>query len=150
MQLTSPAEPKSRLPELPVRVLLALLCCVFSSSATAQNSVDATTTIFYEKGGPLDITVINPSVKANADVVDALAVHAGWQADVVSGASVAVVDAPGGSSVDAVTSRHHAQRSAAGGERGPDSAQRSGTARRQLRLRLRKGLHVPRLLHDCG
>jgi hypothetical protein len=72
--------------------------------AAAQSSVDATTTAFYEKGGPLHMTVLNPSVKANAEIVEALSVNAGWEADVVSGASVAVVDAPGGSNVDAVTS----------------------------------------------
>lgn len=84
--------------------MLTLVWSVWTLPAAAQNSIDATTTVFYEKGGPLNMTVINPSVKANADVVEALALHAGWQADVVSGASVAVVDAPGGSSVDAVTS----------------------------------------------
>jgi hypothetical protein len=76
-------------------------CC---SLAAAQSSFDATTTVFYEKGGPLKMTVLNPAVKANAQVVEALSLHASWEADVVSGASVAVVDAPGGSSVDAVTS----------------------------------------------
>lgn len=83
---------------------LLLLCGVWPALAQAQNSVDATGTVFHEKGGPLKMTVINPSVKANVDVVEALSLRAGWQADVVSGASVAVVDAPGASSVDAVTS----------------------------------------------
>jgi Protein of unknown function (DUF3570) len=82
-------------------VLSALFCC---SLASAQSGFDATTTVFYEKGGPLEMTVLNPAVKANAQIVEALSLRAGWEADVVSGASVAVVDAPGGSSVDAVTS----------------------------------------------
>jgi hypothetical protein len=82
-------------------VLSALFCC---SLASAQSSFDATTTVFYEKGGPLDMTVLNPAVKANAQIVEAFSLRAGWEADVVSGASVAIVDAPGGSSVDAVTS----------------------------------------------
>jgi len=88
----------------PLTLILTVVFCALGQRAAAQNSVDTTTTVFYEKGGPLNMTVVNPSVKANADVVEELALHAGWQADVVSGASVAVVDAPGGSSVDAVTS----------------------------------------------
>lgn len=83
-------------------VFVGLLCGALS--AEAQNTVDATGTVFYEKGGPLHMTVINPAVNAKADLVEAVSLHAGWQADVVSGASVAVVDAPGGSRVDAVTS----------------------------------------------
>jgi hypothetical protein len=82
-------------------LLSALVCC---SLASAQSSFDATTTVFYEKGGPLDMTVLNPALKANAQIVEAFSLRAGWEADVVSGASVAIVDAPGGSSVDAVTS----------------------------------------------
>ena len=73
-------------------------------AASAQSSFDATSTIFYEKGGPLKMTVVNPAVNANAQIVEALSLRAGWEADVVSGASVAVVDAPGGSTLDAVTS----------------------------------------------
>lgn len=82
-------------------LLGAIVCC---SRVSAQSSFDATTTVFYEKGGPLNMTVLNPAVKANAQLVEALSLRAGWEADVVSGASVAIVDAPGGSSVDAVTS----------------------------------------------
>jgi hypothetical protein len=92
--------------ELAVRVVTAFALCsaLWAIGADAQNSVDITTTAFHEKGGPLHMTVINPSAKATADIVEALSIRAGWQADVVSGASVAVVDAPGGSTVDAVTS----------------------------------------------
>src|SRR5687768_14279286 len=100
MQLTPGPAASSRLASFGWHCLPLVVACLFVCHAHAQNSFDATTTFFYEKGGPLNMTVINPSVKANAEIVDALAVHAGWQADVVSGASVAVVDAPGGSSVD--------------------------------------------------
>ena len=73
--------------------------------AAAQSSVDATSTVFYEYGGPLHMLVVNPAAHANVEVTDTLAIQAGWEADVVSGASVAVVDAPGASSdVDAITS----------------------------------------------
>jgi hypothetical protein len=81
-----------------------LLAWLWGSGALAQSSFDATTTAFYEAGGPLNTTVINPNVAAKAQVVDALSVRAGWEADVVSGASVAVVDAPTGGTVDAITS----------------------------------------------
>jgi hypothetical protein len=73
-------------------------------AATAQSGFDATTTVFSESGGPLNTTIINPAVGAKAQVIDALSLTAGWEADVVSGASVAVVDAPGGDEVDAITS----------------------------------------------
>jgi hypothetical protein len=85
-------------------MVIALSSALAASSGHAQSSFDATTTVFHESGGPLNTTVINPSVAARAQVIDALSVQAGWEADVVSGASVAVVDAPGGSEVDAVTS----------------------------------------------
>jgi hypothetical protein len=89
---------------LPALALLALCLTAWVAPARAQNSVDITTTAFYEKGGPLKMTVLNPSAKARAEIVEALSINAGWQADVVSGASVAVVDAPGGATLDAVTS----------------------------------------------
>lgn len=81
----------------------ALLMLVSAGSALAQSSVDLTTTAFYEKGGPLNMTVVNPAAKATADIAQTVSIRAGWQADVVSGASVAIVDGPSGSGVDAVT-----------------------------------------------
>lgn len=41
------------------------------------------------------MTVVTPSVRARIDPVDEVSVRLGWDADVVTGASVAVVDAPG-------------------------------------------------------
>lgn len=86
--------------------LLALLCFswLHSLPCRAQHGFDVATTVFHERGGPLHTTVINPAVNARAQAGDRLALQAGWEADVVSGASVAIVDAPGGSEVDAVTS----------------------------------------------
>lgn len=80
------------------------LVVAMTSRVQGQSSFDATTTIFRESGGPLNMTVINPAVAARAQVVEAFSLQAGWEADVVSGASVAVVDSPGGSEVDAITS----------------------------------------------
>jgi hypothetical protein len=84
----------------------ALLVVALPVRAKAQSSVDMATTVFYESGGSLNSTVINPSVRANAEIVEAFSLHAGWEADAVTGASVAVVDAPGGSvdGIDAITS----------------------------------------------
>ncbi len=68
----------------------------------AQSSVSSTTTIFYEDGGPLNNLIVTPTVSARADI-EPVVITAGWEADVVSGASVAVVDAPS-AEVDAITS----------------------------------------------
>lgn len=88
-----------------MRTSLGLIALFVCSPARAQSSVDATSTVFYEAGGPLHMLVVNPAAHANVQATDAFAIQAGWEADVVSGASVAVVDAPGASSdVDAITS----------------------------------------------
>lgn len=86
---------------LPTTLLFALL--LWPTYASAQSSFDATTTVFHESGGPLNTTVLNPKVAARAQVIEALSVQAGWEADVVTGASVAVVDGPV-SEVDAISS----------------------------------------------
>lgn len=71
--------------------------------AQVGGGVETTTTYFYEQGGPLEMSVINPSASANLDIGEAVSLRAGWDADVVSGASIAVVDAPGGD-VDVISS----------------------------------------------
>lgn len=72
-------------------------------AASAQTgSADIASTVFYEGGGPLNMTVVNPSVRVAVDPIDELSIRAGWEADIVSGASVAVVDAPS-SGVDIVS-----------------------------------------------
>jgi hypothetical protein len=60
------------------------------------------TTGFHEAGGPLHMTVITPEVDAAVRASEGLALHAEWTADIVSGASVAVVDAPA-ANVDAIS-----------------------------------------------
>lgn len=75
---------------------------LLASSALAQSTASMTGTYFHERGGPLKMTVFNPAVVADAQIVDALSLQAGWEADVVTGASVRVVDAPG--DVDAISS----------------------------------------------
>lgn len=89
-----------------LRVLLVLgsvaLVIAVTSGARAQVGVEAASTVFHESGGPVNMTVIVPEVNATVDVADPLTLRAGWSADVVSGASVAVVDAPA-EDVDAIT-----------------------------------------------
>lgn len=70
--------------------------------AHAQAAVSAGSSLFREQGGPLNMNVIMPSVNAAVDVAEPLQLRVGWMADIVSGASVAVVDAPA-DRVDAIT-----------------------------------------------
>ena len=86
--------------------------------AQVDVSAESTTTLFYEPGGPLHMLVAVPSVDVSADVGDHLEVGADYEVDIVSGASVAVVDAPS-PSVDAVSSATLVdQRHAVGGRLG--------------------------------
>jgi hypothetical protein len=73
------------------------------TTASGQAQVAAGATLFREAGGPLSMTVLTPEVSASAPLGESWAVIADWNADVVSGASVAVVDAPA-DSVDAIGS----------------------------------------------
>jgi hypothetical protein len=85
----------------PLLVLLPQL--LPAAAARAEGAVGAGTTVFHEPGAPLGVTVVVPQVDADVEVSEGLAVQAGWSADVVSGASVAVVDAPA-ADVDAISS----------------------------------------------
>ena len=79
-----------------------LLAGAWLSSANAQGTMSAGTSLFREQGGPLHMDVVMPSVQAAVDVAEPLQLRVGWTADIVSGASVAVVDAPA-DRVDAIT-----------------------------------------------
>jgi hypothetical protein len=82
----------------------ALVACEgIAQAARAEDKVAVGASTFHESGGPLNMTVIVPTVSAKADVFDALGVGIHYTADVVSGASVAVVDAPA-KDVDAIVS----------------------------------------------
>ncbi|MEM9191002.1 MAG: DUF3570 domain-containing protein [Myxococcota bacterium] len=86
-----------------VGLLGLALALSIASTAHAETGVGTTTTVFHESGGPLNMTVITPSAQASVDIGDPVTVSINYEADIVTGASVAVVDAPG-ASVDAVTS----------------------------------------------
>jgi hypothetical protein len=83
-------------------VLALLAACVLVTPAHADGGVALGGTLFHERGGPLKMTVVVPSASANVDVAQPLNLHVGWSADIVTGASVAVVDAPA-AKVDAIT-----------------------------------------------
>jgi hypothetical protein len=88
-----------------LRVPIALLALGLAAGARAQASgqVVAYTTGFYEfGGGQLYNVIVDPSVRARVDPSPDVTVRAGWDADIVSGASVAVVDAPS-AEVDAIS-----------------------------------------------
>ncbi len=90
--------------KLAARALAALLALAFVSTVRADaGQLDAYSTLFYEFGGPLNMMVITPRANLRIDPIEELSIKASWEADIVSGASVAVVDAPS-SEVDAITS----------------------------------------------
>jgi hypothetical protein len=80
----------------------AALIAVLPAIAAAQLQTTLGASAFREAGGPLSMTVIMPEVSADAQLSSGFAVNAAWAADVVSGASVAIVDAPA-DDVDAIS-----------------------------------------------
>lgn len=74
---------------------LAILAAAGEVRADVGGQLNAGATYYHEGfGGPLEMNVVTPSVNGRIEPIDELAFRLGWQADVVSGASVAVVDAP--------------------------------------------------------
>lgn len=90
---------------LATRALAVVTLAVFASSVHADaGQLDAYSTLFYEFGdGPLNMLVVTPRANLRIDPIEQLSLRASWEADVVSGASVAVVDAPS-AEIDAITS----------------------------------------------
>jgi hypothetical protein len=90
--------------QLTARALACALVAwpVLAQDARAQVQASAGASAYHESGGPLSMTVLVPEVSAGAQVSTGLAVSASYTADVISGASVAVVDAPA-DSVDAIS-----------------------------------------------
>jgi hypothetical protein len=77
------------------RLLLVLAALAFVRPAQAQVvDFDTTHTIFYEAPARTHMFVYSPGVDLAATPWDWLTVHAGWEADVVSGASVAIKAGP--------------------------------------------------------
>jgi len=84
-----------------VSVLLVALVAAPALADTAE--IDAYSTLFYEFGGPLEMLVVNPQVRVRVDPADEVQITAAYEADIVSGASVAVVDSPS-ADVDVISS----------------------------------------------
>ncbi len=85
-------------------VLVALLLAASGvARVRAEDGVDVGTSLFRETGGPLHMTVLVPTAQASVNLGESATFRAGWTADIVSGASVAVVDAPA-ANVDAISS----------------------------------------------
>jgi hypothetical protein len=87
---------------------LRAACCLAAligagQQARAQSSASAGSSVVYEPGSAVNMLVVVPEVDAEVELADALAVRATWTADVVSGASVAVVDQPA-ETLDAISS----------------------------------------------
>lgn len=85
---------------------LALLIAIIAIARPARadwGEFEAYATLFYEFGETLNMLVVTPRANLRVDPVNELSLHAGWEADIVSGASVAVVDAPS-TGVDVITS----------------------------------------------
>jgi hypothetical protein len=80
---------------------LSVVAMLASTASAQSGSASATTSLFYESRGPLSTTVVAPSATAEA-TFDPVTVGLSWDADVVSAATIAVVDGP--SAVDIVSS----------------------------------------------
>lgn len=79
-----------------------LLLAAPGRSARADASLGLGTSYFHESGGPLRMDVLMPSAELAVDLAEPITLGASWSADIVSGASVAIVDAPA-ADVDAIS-----------------------------------------------
>jgi hypothetical protein len=89
-----------------LRLQLILAVLVLPALARGEDRFDSTVTWFQERrAGGTSLTVIHPQVDVGVDVGNVLSIGAGYQADVVSGATPTIYAAPRpGESVDAVSS----------------------------------------------
>lgn len=99
MQLTT-AHPRRRCCLWLTVAIVHILC--LADVAHAQVELSGSIASFDEGGGPLHMHVLTSSLGARVPINDHVSVAATWDVDVVSGASVALVDAP--FSPDVITS----------------------------------------------
>lgn len=88
------------------RLIAALVLVGAASSARAEDRVDSTFTWFQERrGGGDSLTVLHPQADATIGLGSKVSLSAGYEADIVSGATPSVYAAPlvPGQSVDAVS-----------------------------------------------
>src|SRR3954451_20168932 len=87
--------PRSPLSVARVALLLALLAALWPQAARAQAlKLDARTRVFHEPAPGSTMTVYTPSTDLTANPWDFLEVSAGWEADIVSGASERIKAGP--------------------------------------------------------
>lgn len=94
LQLSQHRPPLSARRGVGVAVFAAALALAIGVRADS-GSVSAGASVFMEGGGPLQMIVVAPAVRGEYQPIDELTLRLGWDADIVTGASVAVVDAPG-------------------------------------------------------
>jgi Protein of unknown function (DUF3570) len=82
---------------------IGLWLVLLPHAAWADPKLGLGTTYFHESGGPLYMNVLIPAAEASVDLGEPVSLGVNWSADIVSGASVAVVDAPA-ADVDAISS----------------------------------------------
>jgi hypothetical protein len=85
-----------------IALSLGMLGAAVASRLEADSAFSTTNTFFLEFGGPLRMMVVTPGANLKLDLGEHLTISGGWEADIVSGASVAVVDAPA-PTIDALT-----------------------------------------------
>lgn len=78
-----------------------LLVWLVAATTLAQSGATLTTSVFHEARGPLSSTIVAPSATVEIAPSDGTTLDLAWDADIVSAASIAVVDAP---HVDVVSS----------------------------------------------
>jgi hypothetical protein len=83
--------------------MFGLALVLLPHAVSADPKLGVGTTYFHESGGPLHMDVLMPAAEASVDIGETATLGVNWSADIVSGASVAVVDAPA-ANVDAISS----------------------------------------------
>src|SRR5690606_24469864 len=96
LQLTTPAGPRSR----SAQRLLALLCalvCLLSGDRAARAQVadlELSSSVFHEPSAVSAMTVLAPSARLSVSPWEFLSINAGWEADIVSGATEPIKAGP--------------------------------------------------------
>jgi hypothetical protein len=85
-----------------IQFAAGLTALLIATTAHADGRFDLGATYFGESGGPLSMDVLIPSAELSVELAEPITLAAAYRADIVSGASVAVVDAPA-SDVDAIS-----------------------------------------------
>jgi len=89
----------------PFRIVAFIVVGIFAGNAWADDRVDSTVTWFQERRPEgKSLTVIHPQVDLGVDLGSVVSLGAGYEADIVSGATPSIYAAPRPGDVDVVTS----------------------------------------------